>query len=894
MKDAPAHPIVPAFERFYSDPNADAVAGGRILLGELNCTSCHKGDRLPQGSVTPKRAPTLTGVASRVKPAALRAQIAEPHRTKPGSTMPDLFAGKSADERNRQVDALVHFLMSTGGGVIEQNRDRGAVARGETLFHQVGCVACHGPRKAGAKPLATNVPLGDVEAKYSIYSLAQFLRDPLAVRPSGRMPSLMLTDVEAKEIASYFLKDIEVTPNLAYRYYEGDWDELPDFDKLKPKDSGEVAGFDIGVAKREGNMGLVFEGFLHVDREANYQFFLHSDDGSRLLIDGQLVVNNDGAHPPQTKDGKIKLDKGPHAIRVDYFNAGGGAELSLDFQTKKDTPRHSASSVVSLVKDRQQHAADAFEVNPALAEEGQRLFTSVGCASCHEMKIDNKTVATSLSAKPLASVSVDRGCLAASVPAGLPQFKLNDRQRQTMAMAIKAATNPSAQPPDLNDVVKHTLATFNCYACHERDKIGGVEDSRNDFFYTTVKEMGDEGRIPPHLNGVGGKLTTHYLKTLFNKGAKDRPYMLTRMPRFGEGNVGALVPAFESLDNKDEPLKPVEFDLPLARVKAEGRHLVGNKAFSCIKCHNFKNLVAEGIPGIDLTTMTERLRPEWFYRYVRNPQVFRPGTRMPSAWPKLGKSVLATVLDGDSEKQVHAVWLYLTDGPKAQVPLGATPQQIELVASTEPIIYRNFIDGAGPRAIGVGYPEKVNLAFDSTNLRLAMVWHGAFIDASMHWSGRSSGFQPPLGDNVLKLVDGPALAVLESQSSPWPKQTARELGQHFRGYRLDKDRRPTLLYECQSLAIEDFCRPAANKPGASLLRTLSIAGSKPVENLWYRAAVAGKIEPLSEGWYQIDGWKMRLVTSAKPIIRTSDGRNELLLPITPAGGKMTIDQEFVW
>ena len=62
--------------------------------------------------------------------------------------------------------------------------------------------------------------------------------------------------------------------------------------------------------------------------------------------------------------------------------------------------------------------------------------------------------------------------------------------------------------------------------------------------------------------------------------------------------------------------------------------------------------------------------------------------------------------------------------------------RIELVATNEAIIYRNFIEGAGTRAIGVGYPEKANLAFDANELRLARIWQGSFIDASRHRTGR--------------------------------------------------------------------------------------------------------------------------------------------------------------
>src|SRR5271166_4123776 len=60
--DAP-HPVIAGFERFYVDEKADLVAGGRLLLGELNCVSCHQ----TGGPATHKQAPILDRVASRVR-----------------------------------------------------------------------------------------------------------------------------------------------------------------------------------------------------------------------------------------------------------------------------------------------------------------------------------------------------------------------------------------------------------------------------------------------------------------------------------------------------------------------------------------------------------------------------------------------------------------------------------------------------------------------------------------------------------------------------------------------------------------------------------------------------------------------------------------------------------
>ena len=103
----------------------------------------------------------------------------------------------------------------------------------------------------------------------------------------------------------------------------------------------------------------------------------------------------------------------------------------------------------------------------------------------------------------------------------------------------------------------------------------------------------------------------------------------------------------------------------------------------------------------------------------------------------------------------------------------------------------NCIADAGPRAIGVGYPEKVNLAFDANQLRLALLWHNSFIGPSKHWRGRGQGFQRPLGDNVFKLHQGVPFAVLNDLADPWPQTPARNAGYRFGGYQFDDQRRRT-------------------------------------------------------------------------------------------------------
>src|SRR5687768_18058166 len=84
LSAAEAHPRVAPFARFYADAGSDTVAGGQLLLGELNCTSCHQADASLAAQIVTKPAPILDTVGSRVRPQYLLKFLADPQATKPG------------------------------------------------------------------------------------------------------------------------------------------------------------------------------------------------------------------------------------------------------------------------------------------------------------------------------------------------------------------------------------------------------------------------------------------------------------------------------------------------------------------------------------------------------------------------------------------------------------------------------------------------------------------------------------------------------------------------------------------------------------------------------------------------------------------------------------------
>jgi mono/diheme cytochrome c family protein len=210
------------------------------------------------------------------------------------------------------------------------------------------------------------------------------------------------------------------------------------------------------------------------------------------------------------------------------------------------------------------------------------------------------------------------------------------------------------------------MARFNCHACHTRDGEGGPSPSRSDYF-TSLSELdlGDEGRLPPHLSDVGNKLRAEWLGQVLTNAGVVRPYMAVRMPQFGAVNTAALVQDFIAADL----VAAASSNRPPAGDPRAGAELVGLGGYSCVTCHSFGPHPSLGISVMDLTQMSKRLHWDWFQRYLRDPASLRPGTRMPAFWPEDQASV-RHLLGGDTARQIASIWAYLSLGVDAPPPPG--------------------------------------------------------------------------------------------------------------------------------------------------------------------------------------------------------------------------------
>lgn len=216
-----------------------------------------------------------------------------------------------------------------------------------------------------------------------------------------------------------------------------------------------------------------------------------------------------------------------------------------------------------------------------------------------------------------------------------------------------------------------------------------------------------------------------------------------------------------------------------------------------------------------------------------------------------------------------------------------------LAVTNEPVIYRNFIAGAGNRGIGVGFPGGVNIAWSAESMNLALVWRGAFIDAARHWNSRGGGAQPPLGYDVFKPAGevSPAFFIADKPDAAWPRwdKTTRFDGFEWKGYTLDAKRSPTFRYTWKGASVEEHFATEGNgmvpTGGARLIRTVKVTGTVPA-GAWYRIATGPAIQKKDSPFVCRDGLTTFRVSADGAVV----AGNNLVIPAKI--GTMTISYQW--
>lgn len=487
---------------------------------------------------------------------------------------------------------------------------------GRELFLDHRCIQCHTDKtltESGVPELKLDAPsLEGIGARRQFDWMARWILDPKSLRPSAQMPKLLhgpAAKEDAEAIAAYLasLRTGGETKTIAVAYRTR---------QNPPKEGEETA--PAGEAKP--------------------------------LYERLHCI---GCHnPPDAKEPDPK--KLSQKRIAEKFPAGKLAEYLLAPEAHYAWTRmpnfHLSAQEAKELEDWLFAAAPKAESKPAptdaaTIERGKKLVQTKGCLNCHALKLENQFSAPDVGIlesrhRRDRSIIPVGDCLGAT-PAAAYSFTTNETAALDAFTRAGFASLSRHVPADFAE--RHTRA-LNCNACH-----GQLEN------------------FPP-LEILGGKLKPEWAaqfiagaiprKMRFDFHPKGEPWLEARMPAFPARAPHLAAGLAAQLGHP--PKSPVEppVDGELAKI---GHKLIGKDGgFSCISCHAVGPALAQEVfesEGINLADTADRLLPEYYRRWFRNPTSIDPQTKMPNYFGE-GQSPFTDILGGDVEKQISAVWEY--------------------------------------------------------------------------------------------------------------------------------------------------------------------------------------------------------------------------------------------
>ncbi len=673
-----------------------------------------------------------------------------------------------------QESAVAHPVATRGGDLLSDD-----VIWGRALFERLNCAACHASPDAELALVLDVSPapiLAAIGARARPAWIRQWLGGPQQMKRGTAMPALIAADADGRdriEDLTHFLASLGGPIDQP--------SEQPDRDLIE---TGNALYHTVGCVACHGPLKDTGVGGV----------------GQQAAVEADANFTPLGPVASKTTPRALAgFLRDPVGIRpAGYMPSQNLTEIEA---------RAIASYLIHLdSKTPPAPPAPSPELNPDpdRVQRGREFFATTGCANCHSLGPEQPSIQSRLAAPDLDGIVARAiepagepgGCLARRPPPGAADFSLTAGQRRSLiAFLGSLAVRRSLDAP--LDQLAAALSRLNCLACHEFHGTGGPGPLTNRYHVTNREvDLGDEGRLPPDLTDVGGRLNPQWLTEVLVNGATARGYQSTRMPQFGQANVDRLTYLFAAAAGvRSEPDTGPSMT---ADETETGRALVGSRGFNCISCHSIAGRASTNLPGPDLVQMAERLRWGYFRSWMHDPKTLRPTTRMPSFFFD-GKSGLREHFAGDADRQVTAMWHYLSLGESLPLPDGlADPGGLELAVEDEPIVFRTFMKEVGPRAIACGFPEQIHYAFDAANCVLRLVWTGRFLRAAGAWGARGGSETDPQQEPIWRAPDSPVFGLattadsIDSTAFSWAEQ---DQALRWRGYRLDSLRRPIFQYE---------------------------------------------------------------------------------------------------
>lgn len=618
------------------------------------------------------------------------------------------------------------------------------VDKGRALAEDFNCRGCHTDAQPQAKNARGRGPiLSNAGGRLSASWIAKWLENPASYRANAHMPTMPLTAVERADVTT-FLAGV-VTRGYSESGSISEKETQADPNVLMKK--GEALRDSLGCKACHG---------------AGADLIDNKSVGSKMTVAAlrAYLLAPDKTEPTGRMPSSLLTDD-------------EAAALATFLGTKKNL---------------------AFEGAPPSgnAARGRALVSGSGCLGCHTLEIGGETLKNELLAPPFlalyAATKAGRGgCLAPKPPAKSPRFNFSENDRAALGSYL--ANGDVAPAPTVE--LERAFNFHRCRACHETDR-------------PALLPWKDHA---PSLADTGNKLRTPWVQDVVGGKTRMRHWMELRMPSFPQ-SVGARVAhglAAQAGASAEDPPPPPKPDALTLRdgVSYLGR---GEEGLACINCHDFAwYRSGAATPAPDLASMGRRMRPEWFGRWLRDPQRIQEGTQMPTYFADVEKGVV--------DRKVSGMWAALAMGREMPLPEGVTPDSgaVKLLVDKRPQIFRSFVTAGATRSVMVGLPGGVNYAFDLATCRLQFAWRGEFLDVRAVWMERGGQAAVPLGARFYVAPETLPLRIGTSNGA----QAAK-----FVSYTLDKAGVPTFIYAVNGARVSERLTATAKNDG--LLRSFEV------------------------------------------------------------------------
>ena len=607
--------------------------------------------------------------------------------------------------------------------------DQDRVERGRDLVENLGCVNCH---ISGSESLdRRRGPDLTAAAGLDPVWLHRWLLDPAAVRPEATMPAL-LDEEEARDVTAFLTsRPITGLPNR-----EASW---PDVDAGRGRDL-----------------------YLSLGCTACHTAESYSLDGvgSKMTVAGLAHYLKDPfRHHPGSRMPSLHLDD-EEALQIAAYLAGSGSE------------------------------APGEPVTGGHAARGEELIRSRGCLSCHRLE-DREPAAVPDLPPPVASLSLDAGCLAEDPGPTLPRYRMDGEQRAAIRDFLRRQKQfPDISPAPVYDFYRR-VHRLRCTACHVMDHFGSGQAAG-----------------APVLTAAGEKLRLEFLEQALLENVRLRNWLTLRMPGFPRNQVEPLIHGFAQASGLD-PSAPAVESVTSQQDTSHGLTLLGRdtegKSLGCTGCHDWADYRAQGERAPQLAAAAHRLRYPWYRRFMLNPARVLSGTSMPEHFTDIAPE--------EREESIQRIWGALGVGAAGPFPVGLDSPPDPWTAETRPVpsdasvVVRTIMPEATPAAIAVGLPGGLSYCFDAGTHRLLYAWRGEFLDleATMH---RKTG-----ADGYTLTPKIPGRRFFRSTRFPFRLADSERVPEtRFQGYRL-RDDVPEFHYSVGGSEVYERIRPTAAADG---------------------------------------------------------------------------------